>query len=465
MSLLTIHCPECGYGQDVETARIPPRPVFATCPECRARFPFSDHLAPPPEPEIDFSFEEEIPPAAPPLAESGLPPLATPPVEIGLPRLPTPAAPPVSAPPPPLEATVTMRVTPGTPPPPEPPLAADDAEPPAYHQLPFVFTGTAGEYFRIWIVNLCLKIVTFGLYSAWAKVRKRRYFYGNTLLGDAPFDYTADPMAIFKGWCIGAAAFIIYSIGVRVNPILGGIFGLALFLAVPWVIVRSRMFTARTSNHRNVRFTFAPNYREAYVIFAGLPLLVFFSLGLIIPYLVYRQKKFFIDNGGYGTTPFVLTATVKDFYRLFLKVALGAFVVVAAVVGVAFSLGSDDQTFGPQIVALILLIPALYFFIVVYVQTELANLAWNSTRLGEETWFVSTLRTRDMAWLYFSNAIAIAGTLGLMIPWAEVRMARYRCSHLAADLPVDLKAHAAAAPDVGAGGEEFGDLFNIDVGM
>jgi uncharacterized membrane protein YjgN (DUF898 family) len=54
------------------------------------------------------------------------------------------------------------------------------------------FTGQAGEYFRIWIVNVCLSIVTLGIYSAWAKVRRKRYFYGNTLLKDAAFEYLAD---------------------------------------------------------------------------------------------------------------------------------------------------------------------------------------------------------------------------------------------------------------------------------
>ncbi len=32
----------------------------------------------------------------------------------------------------------------------------------------FRFTGNGGEYFRIWIVNLMLTIVTLGIYSAWA---------------------------------------------------------------------------------------------------------------------------------------------------------------------------------------------------------------------------------------------------------------------------------------------------------
>ncbi|MGI9025580.1 MAG: DUF898 family protein, partial [Burkholderiaceae bacterium] len=54
---------------------------------------------------------------------------------------------------------------------------------------PFVFTGTGSEYFKIWIVNLALTLVTLSIYSPWAKVRRLRYFYGNTLLDDSPFEF------------------------------------------------------------------------------------------------------------------------------------------------------------------------------------------------------------------------------------------------------------------------------------
>ena len=57
---------------------------------------------------------------------------------------------------------------------PLPPDAPDNTE------TPFQFTGTGGEYFKIWIVNILLSIVTLGIYSAWAKVRRKQYFYGNT---------------------------------------------------------------------------------------------------------------------------------------------------------------------------------------------------------------------------------------------------------------------------------------------
>ena len=49
---------------------------------------------------------------------------------------------------------------------------------------PFRFTGRTGDYFRIWIVSLCLSILTLGIYSAWGKVRKKRYLYAHTHLAE-----------------------------------------------------------------------------------------------------------------------------------------------------------------------------------------------------------------------------------------------------------------------------------------
>ena len=68
--------------------------------------------------------------------------------------------------------------------------------------VPLQFTGKAGEYFKIWIVNLCLSVLTLGIYSAWAKVRRKRYFYGSTLLAGSALadglrrEYTLNEIAI-----------------------------------------------------------------------------------------------------------------------------------------------------------------------------------------------------------------------------------------------------------------------------
>ena len=58
--------------------------------------------------------------------------------------------------------------------PPEARRGTGVAQPGACH-LDIRFSGSGSEYFRIWIVNLLLTIVTLGIYYPWAKVRQTRY--------------------------------------------------------------------------------------------------------------------------------------------------------------------------------------------------------------------------------------------------------------------------------------------------
>jgi uncharacterized membrane protein YjgN (DUF898 family) len=76
-------------------------------------------------------------------------------------------------------------------------------------QYPVQFHGSAGEYFKIWIVNLALTILTLGIYSAWAKVRSSRYFLGNTELAGYRFGYVADPFYILKGRLLLVGLFVL----------------------------------------------------------------------------------------------------------------------------------------------------------------------------------------------------------------------------------------------------------------
>ncbi len=78
---------------------------------------------------------------------------------------------------------------------PETPEHAAAADvPPVLREHALEFHGTGGEYFRIWIVNIFLTIVTLGIYSAWAKVRTQRYFASITRLDGASFAYLAKPL-------------------------------------------------------------------------------------------------------------------------------------------------------------------------------------------------------------------------------------------------------------------------------
>ena len=56
------------------------------------------------------------------------------------------------------------------------------------------------------------------------------------------------------------------------------------------------------------------------------------------------------------------------------------------------------------------------------------NLALNNTKLGEGFHFESRLSPVRMAWITVSNLIAVLFTLGLLYPWARIRITRYRAS-------------------------------------
>lgn len=435
-----IVCPHCSYFKALPKAALPEGASRATCPKCRHPFPLT------PETLQRGRMTEH------PAAQEQSAPLET---------APTPPPPPE---PPAIQSVAAVS--------PDPVPTPQAALPP--RTLAFAFTGTARDYFGIWIVNTLLKMLTAGIYSAWAKVRMRRFFYGSTTLDNHPFEYLADPMALFKGWLIAAAAFVLYAIGSRVSPILSLTVALIVFLAFPWLVVRSRIFNAANSTYRNIRFSFSPEYRKAYEVYAGLSLLSMLTLGILSPYAIYRQKKFTVENSSYGTTTFTFTASAKDFYLLFLRVILGVVIIIALFAIMAGLEGSGlasagaasgtRTSLGGLALIPVLTLPVVYFLTIIYAQTAMANLSWNSTRLGDGR-FQSTLRTRDMAWLIFSSGVAILCSLGLLMPWATVRLARYRFENLTLITGDGLEhvVAASAGTAVGATGEEIGDVFDMPI--
>ncbi len=90
-----------------------------------------------------------------------------------------------------------------------------------FDRLPVRFVGSGSEYFRIWIVNLLLTIVTLGIYSAWAKVRRLKYMYRNTQIADSSFDYHGSPIAILKGRLIALVLLIAYNFSFQLSLIAG----------------------------------------------------------------------------------------------------------------------------------------------------------------------------------------------------------------------------------------------------
>jgi len=180
-------------------------------------------------------------------------------------------------------------------------------------QLGFEFKGDGMEYFKIWIVNVLLTIITLGIYSAWAKVRSNRYFYSNLYLDDSSFRYLAEPMTILKGRLIAVAALIVYSVVTAIAPMIGIVLLIALFFAIPYFINQSIAFNNRMSAYKNIQFRFSATYGEAFMVMYVWPIVGVLTLGILYPMALLKMHQYVVKNSSYGTTKFEYTATYKDY--------------------------------------------------------------------------------------------------------------------------------------------------------
>ncbi len=331
-------------------------------------------------------------------------------------------------------------------------------------RMAFGFEGSGSEYFRVWIVNVLLTIVTLGIYSAWAKVRRKQYFYGNTSLGDTGFEYLADPVKILKGRILVLAVILVTGFLSSFHPLIQPVFTLVFVLVLPWFVVRALAFNARNSAFRNIRFGFSATYGQAFKVYVMWPALAALTLGVLSPYAFFKQRKFVVENSRYGKTAFSFNAKAKDYYRIFMVTSLPvlALLLLGALLALFPDLAFSLLAFGP-LLALGLLPAYLWGF--AYFSVGTGNLLYRSTRLGPHR-LDSVMKVGGYLRLIMVNTLATALTLGLFHPWAKVRTAHYKAEHLTLIPGGDLDTFITASRDeVGALGDAASDFFDIDLGL
>jgi len=368
--------------------------------------------------------------------------------------------------------------------------------------LPFSFTGQATPYFRIWIVNFLLSVVTLGLWSPWAKVRKRRYFYGHTWVGGANFEYHGNPVAILRGRLIAAAAFVVYWFVDHLLPGAGPALLLVLLTAAPWIVARSLAFNAANSSHRGIRFGFDGSARAVLAAIWPLflwPVVLWLSerdplaivenatafivttaglylvLLCVYPYAVARVRRLTVSHSSWGQTRFLSSMRTKKVYAIYgIAIVLGvAGLVAMAVVGVAGYFVArlvpdiDADTIGiATAVWAGLLYVILVIVVMAYTRSRVGNLVFDTAELADLARFKSRVSARRLARLYAQNLFAIMFSAGLLIPWAAIRVARYRVESLSVQPQAALDSvSSAVTAGASATGEELGEVFGFDLAL
>ena len=350
-------------------------------------------------------------------------------------------------------------------------LADAPARAPSPQEFSFEFRGSGTEYFRIWIVNLALTIVTVGIYSAWAKVRRLKYLHGHTVLAGSAFGYHADPVKILKGRAIGVLFLLAYVVAGQAHPVAGAVAGLVLGLAMPWLVVKSLKFRLRMTSWRGLRFDFDEDFAAAYRVYLGWGALALLSLGLLMPQFVRKLNRFTVEHSAYGATWFACDPPLRAIYMAALRAllfALGAGAVLALLLGVSIGMSAGTRAAPSPLwqLAPLLMVLVMYLGGFAIFNAGVLNAVYGSTTLGPHR-LHSQLRSMRLAWLYLSNVVAIVTSLGLLVPWATIRVLQYRLDTLRLTVVGSLDDFVAQQGDSmpGATGEEIAEIFDVDFGL
>ncbi|MBX2824314.1 MAG: DUF898 domain-containing protein [Gammaproteobacteria bacterium] len=384
----------------------------------------------------------------------------------------------------------------------------------------FEFRGRGGEYFKIWIVNILLSILTLYIYSAWAKVRTNRYFYGNTYLADGSFEYHATPMQILKGRIIAVILLIIFVVANVIHPLASIILAGLMLLATPWIVWRSMIFNARMTSYRNVRFNFVGTCGSMYLYILVIPMIpiviglilaavMYFNgntallpgivaIAIIIAYLMYPLTRrllssYAIDNAKYGTSEFKSRLTTGNFYKIYLKMIGLSILVYIGVVLLVMLLGflaqilgfidgegfmdmvdmDPDALVGSGAMIPVFVLGGLFYIgiivvgilIAAYLLSRMRNYIFSNTVLADKVELMSFLPARGLWWLMTTNFLLVVFTLGLAYPWAKVRSARYYARHTSVSAD-SLDGFISEQVNYQSSlGDEIGDAFDVDIGL
>jgi len=388
-----------------------------------------------------------------------------------------------------------------------------------------VFNGKGSEYFKIWIVNLFLSILTLGIYSAWAKVRTKRYLYGSTSIEGSAFEYHASPIAILKGRLIAFALLIMYSVLGQLFPLVGIFLLILLIASIPWIVWRSLKFNARMTSHRNVHFSFNGLLKKSYLYYLVIPyifpllisLIVSFTYSvvingyqieyfynylsdiykfsdhyfyetlilvggsvsiyiLMIPYMQKLKMSFYFNNISFGQGKFSSNLLVSKFYLIDILTFLVTVAVILfpSLIAYGFLLLSAENNndnineifFSLLFILFYVVMLTSIFLSTAFFTSKIRNYVYSNTELNENIGINSNLNTWKLFWIYLSNFFLMIFTLGLAYPLTIIRKTKYMAETVSISNAEALSLFVSEQEQQNSAlGEEIGEAFDVASGI
>jgi len=323
-------------------------------------------------------------------------------------------------------------------------------------KLPFEFRGKGFEYFKLWVVNTLLSVMTLGIYSAWASVRNKRYLYANLYLNNSHFRYLANPIQILKARIIAVLFLVIYNIVLQTMPIIGLVLTVFLLISIPYFINKSMAFNRRMTSYKNIQFRFNASYKQAFMVTLIWPLLGLLTLGLLYPKALKEIHAYTANNSAYGKSKFYFSASTWDYGKPALFAA-------AIVLSLGLSLWGISLIWPSlQFIAPIIFV-LTYFALIIFFIVTVNNIFYQNLQVQKHQ-FTANYTMGGLFKVILINTFLIMMSLGLYLPAAKIRLLKYLAENVTLNAHDSLENFSAATPEnVSALGEEMEQSFEFGV--
>ena len=355
--------------------------------------------------------------------------------------------------------------------------------PPNIDAHPMEFTGRGGEYFRVWIVNVLLSIITLGIYTPWARRRTAQYFYSHSFVAGSPLEFTAQQRKMVMGFVLLMLLTIAYNIAANTGQDLAvGLFLLGGAALAPFIWASAMRFRLSATRWRGLRLQFTASWKEVYLaswpvfalaavwfgVFTGLQILspelaqaldadddtkaskmpaftaamgALVTLGVLLSILCfirleYNFKSLLVRKARIGSEGGRWKPAYMDFVKIWLTTLM---VFIATVVSLGFLLAAlaggsiallAKQPKDPGLWVVVLVIVAFVggLFLIflasaparAYREARMFQLMWNNVGVSQVARFRCDLRTGQYVGLRIKNMLLTLVTLGVYRPFARV---------------------------------------------
>ncbi|WGL59379.1 YjgN family protein [Pigmentibacter sp. JX0631] len=328
----------------------------------------------------------------------------------------------------------------------------------------FNFTGKGIDYFKIWITNTVLIILTCGIYYAWAKVRKTQYFMQNSWFQGNHFNYHANPIAILKGNIFVLIFFGLYLLVSYFSSNIAALVFLSAFLLFPFFITKSMQYHLTNISYKGIHFNYQSNLKKFYIFFFSHIFLNLITLFIIFPYTLKKYNDIIYSNIKIGDVFFKIHTKTKEFYFIYFKL-IGISILVFSPFVIYNILFGTEKTTGIvfNIATVITVFVNLIYTILAFYKLVINNLSICSNN------FETNISFKKYFFTNITNTILIVITFGLYMPFAEIKLKKLLLEKLYLEINEEMifkNENTGNSNEILSQSSEItNSLFGIDIGV